>query len=371
MDQISSEKVKHRRIYDTLHRSILHGDYQNGQRIPTENELAEQFSTSRPTVARALAKLQQEGLIERRAGSGTYIRYVDKSKRLLTFGLLIPGLGETEIFEPICGHMTRTADEDGFRLIWSGSMYESAEDRRRHIKNMAQRYVREKADGVFFAPIELTTENDTINTRIVRLFDEAGIPVVLMDRDVATFPSRSKYDLVGVDNVRIGYVMTQHLIEHGCTNLRFVVRPNSAPTVGLRIMGYMQALREAGLGTDLRSSNTVNTGDVEDRDFLQGLVHGNESIGIVCANDTTAARLMHHISELGYEIPGQIRVVGVDDVKYAKYLRVPLTTYRQPLKDIATVAIEMMLSKVADSSRSTRTVYMDGELVVRRSCGCP
>ena len=367
MDQLQNEKIKHRRIYETLHSSILRGDYQNGQRIPTENKLAEQFSTSRPTVGRALARLQREGLIERRSGSGTYVRYVNKRQRLLTFGLLIPGLGETEIFEPICGHMTRTAEEDGFRLIWSGSMSESAEDRRSHIKQLAQKYVREKVNGIFFAPLELTTEKDTINTRIVGLFDEAGIPVVLMDRDITSFPSRSKYDLVGVDNVRIGYVTTQHLIEHGCTNLRFVARPYSAPTVKLRIMGYMEAMREAGL----EPSSVVNIGNVEDRGFLQGLVHGKESIGVVCANDTTAARLMHHLSEMGYEIPKQVRVVGVDDVKYAKYLRVPLTTYRQPLKDIATVAIEMMLSKVTNPSALARTVYMDGELVVRRSCGCP
>ncbi len=370
MDTTSTEKVKHRRIYETLCQKILQGDYQSGERIPTENDLAAQFAASRPTVARALARLQKEGYIERRPGSGTYVRYVDKTQRTLSFGLLIPGLGETEIFEPICGHMAHKAEEGGFRLIWSGSMSENAEDRRRHIEHLAQRYVREKLDGVFFAPLEFASEKDTINMRIVGLFDEAGISVVLMDRDVASFPSRSKYDLVAVDNVRIGYMMTEHLIEHGCTSLRFVAKPYSAPTVDLRITGFMEALRKARLKPGLNGANAVNIGDLEDGAFLRGLLHGEKPVGIVCANDTTAARLIHHLSEMGYNIPGQIRVVGIDDVKYAKYLRVPLTTYRQPLKDIAAVAIDMMLSRVANPKGPSRTVYLDGEMVIRRSCGC-
>jgi len=371
MEKMSTEKIKHRRIYETLYQSILRGDYQNGERIPTENELAEQFSTSRPTVARALARLQKAGFIERRAGSGTYVRYVDKSQRTLSFGLLIPGLGETEIFEPICGHMAHKAEEDGFRLIWSGSMSENAEERRTHIENLARRYVREKLDGVFFAPLELTTEKDTLNSRLVQLFEEANIPVVLMDRDVVSFPARSKYDLVGVDNVRIGYIMAEHLIEHGCGTLKFVAKPYSAPTVNLRITGFMEALRKAGQKPEPNGANAVNIGNVEDRSFLRGLLHEEKSVGIVCANDTTAARLMHHLSEMGCDIPRQVRVVGIDDVKYAKFLRVPLTTYRQPLTDIAAVAIETMLSRVADPKTPPRTVYLNGELVVRKSCGCP
>jgi DNA-binding LacI/PurR family transcriptional regulator len=192
-----------------------------------------------------------------------------------------------------------------------------------------------------------------------------------MDRDMAPFPSRSKYDLVGVDNLHIGYVMTQHLIDHGCVDLRFVTRPLSAPTVRLRGMGYEEALRGAGLKPKPDGANTINVGNVEDIEFLRQIVHGKEPIGLVCENDTTAARVMHHLCEMGYDIPGQVRVVGIDDVKYAKFLRVPLTTYRQPLRDIAAVAIEMMLSRVSNPKTAPHTVHLDGQLVVRRSCGCP
>lgn len=370
MDQVSNEKIKYRFIYEALRQNILRGVYQDGQRIPTENELAKEFSTSRPTVARALARLRKEGYLERRAGSGTYVRYTNNSKGILSFGLMIPGLGESEIFEPICAHMAQRTEEDAFRLIWSGSISENADDRRSHIETLARSYIQQKLDGVFFVPLELTTEKDTVNIRIVELLGKANIPIVLLDRDVTTFPVRSKYDLVGVDDVRIGYLMTQHLIDHGCTNLRFVARPYSAPTVQLRIMGHMGALHEAGLTSDPNNRDTIRIGNVEDHDFLRGLIPGEKSVGLVCANDATAARVMHHLAEMGYDIPGQVRIVGVDDVKYAKFLRVPLTTYRQPTKDIATAAIKLMLSRVIDAKAPAQTIHLDGELVVRKSCGC-
>ena len=103
-------------------------------------------------------------------------------------------------------------------------MQEDAEMRRQHTKQLAIRYIKQKdINGVFFTPLELTSEKDMINSNIVQLFDEAGIPVVLMDRDIVSFPSRSKYDLVGVDNFRVAFILTRHLLEQGCKKIMFNV----------------------------------------------------------------------------------------------------------------------------------------------------
>jgi len=73
-------------------------------RLPSESELVKAFGASRPTVNRALRELQLAGLIDRRAGSGSYVR-ADAGAHGYVFGLLIPELGRTEIFEPICRGM--------------------------------------------------------------------------------------------------------------------------------------------------------------------------------------------------------------------------------------------------------------------------
>src|SRR5205823_14630528 len=99
---VPSELVlsKHERVRQTLADAIASGQYEPGQRLPSESELVKTFGASRPTVTRALRELQLTGIIERRAGSGGYVK-VDVAARGYTFGLVIPELGRTEIFEPM------------------------------------------------------------------------------------------------------------------------------------------------------------------------------------------------------------------------------------------------------------------------------
>jgi len=89
----------------------------------------------------------------------------------------------------------------------------------------------------------------------------------------------------------------------------------------------------------------------------------------VCANDHTAGNLMHTLLALGKRIPDDIRIVGIDDVKYARLLPVPLTTLHQPCRDIGRIALTVMLDRIANPDLPPRDVLLGCELVVRKSCG--
>ena len=91
---------KYQQVYSALRRDIQSGRLGKGDRLPSEAELVRLFGASRITVGRAVRDLQAAGLVERRAGAGTFVRAPQRATGL-SFGLLIPDLGETEIFEPI------------------------------------------------------------------------------------------------------------------------------------------------------------------------------------------------------------------------------------------------------------------------------
>jgi LacI family transcriptional regulator len=74
VNALEAESPKHRQVSHALRVAIVAGRYAPGARLPSEPQLVRQFGVSRPTVARALLDLHNEGLIERRAGSGTYVR---------------------------------------------------------------------------------------------------------------------------------------------------------------------------------------------------------------------------------------------------------------------------------------------------------
>jgi GntR family transcriptional regulator, arabinose operon transcriptional repressor len=78
---------------------------------------------------------------------------------------------------------------------------------------------------------------------------------------------------------------------------------------------------------------------------------------------------MHTLLRQGHRIPDTIRVVGIDDAEAASLLPVPLTTLRQPSRQIGEAALAAMLERIERSDLPTRDILLHCELVVRKSCG--
>ena len=234
------------------------------------------------------------------------------------------------------------------------------------VEELCAQFIERKVSGVFFAPLELTDAKDDINRRVAHTIDVAGIPIVLIDRDLCPFPQRSKFDLVGIDNRRAGYVLTEHLLKLGLRRIGFFGRPNSAPTLDDRVAGYREALQQYGAPSKARF---VTWGDPSDRTLVQQLLADIQPEAFVCGNDRTAAVLMQTLTALGVPIPENVRIVGVDNVRWANLLPVPLTTLCQPCREIGAVAVQTMLTRMADPSLPARTIHLDAQLIVRKSCG--
>ena len=356
---------KHRQVYAALWRDIQSGRLKRGDRLPSEAELVRSFGASRITVGRAVRDLQRDGFVERRAGSGTYVKLPYAPPRALSFGLLIPELGETEIFEPVCQGMMASPLAHKHALVWGSPSgpYSSAADRAWQI---CKQYIQRRVAGVFFAPLELVAGQDDVNRRIGDALDHAGIPIVLLDRTITPYPQRGPYDLVGIDNRRAGHSVTEHLIRLGSKRVAFVGMPHAAATVDAREAGYREALYGATLDVDralIRRLDPASTTDVT------AFMNAARPDAIVSANDRTAGTLMQTLLRLGYAIPRDVRMVGIDDVEFASLLPVPLTTLRQPTREIGDAALGAMLQRVARKDLPARDILLDFRLIVRESCG--
>lgn len=361
---------KHRKISAWLETEITAGKYGPNARLPSELQLVKQFNVSRPTVARALRDLETKGLIERRAGSGTYLKKNngERSSGTRALGLLVPGLSSTEIFHIICGEIASLARVHEYALLWGGSTNprQDSDASLKHAEEICKQFIERKISGVFFGPAELQPEQEEANTRLAESLREAGIPVVLIDRDLTPFPQRSDFDLVGIDNLAGGYMVAEHLIKLGCRRLLFVCRPFSACTVNARIAGVREAMVQHRLELD---TYWVREGDPKDLKFVRSLVSGRMVDAIICANDDTAAVLIRTMEQQGIRAPRDIRVVGFDDVKYATLVSVPLTTIHQPCREIATVAFQTMLRRLSEPTLPVQCINLSPHLVVRESCG--
>lgn len=354
---------KYRQIYNALQGEIAAGEFTSGQRLPSEAQLVKAFAASRITVGRALRDLQQAGLVERRAGSGTYVLGTHTGQSF-SFGLLIPDLGETEILEPICAGLTSTPAARAHAVIWGG-VTGSVEDKGEIAWERCGQYIERRVAGVFFAPLELTPGKDAINARITAALKKAGIPIVLLDRPVQPYGLREEHDLVGIDNRRAGYRITEHLLRLGSRRVAFASLAHAASTVDARRAGYREALHRYGVPVEDTLTLRLDPGDADIRSFMDL----GRPDAIVCANDRSAGIVMQAILSLGYAIPGDVRIVGIDDVQYASLLPVPLTTLRQPCREIGVAAMAAMLDRVARPELPPRDIFLHPSLIVRKSCG--
>jgi DNA-binding LacI/PurR family transcriptional regulator len=355
---------KYRQVFENLSREILSGKYQPGQKFPSEAALVQQFRTSRITIGRAMRELAQRGLVERIAGSGTYVRQPHAAGGLL-FGLLIPGLGQTEIFEPICQGIAGAPQAAGHALLWGHAEAETSNAEERALE-LCNQFVARRVAGVFFAPLEMVAKARETNLSIVVRLETARIPIVLLDRCVMPYPERSRHDLVGIDNRRAAYMATEHLLRMGARRVTFLAHPGAAPTVDARAAGFRETLLAHGwhLKNGLVHHVAMNAESV--LPLLKGHKPGD---GFVCANDRTAGELMRVLLASGYRIPEDVRIVGIDDVEYASLLPVPLTTVHQPCREIGEAAMGAMLARIERPGMLARDILLDCRLVVRESSG--
>lgn len=355
------KKPKYLRIHDELKILIRNQQYAPGDLLPTEAQLCKKYGTSRPTIAKALNLLARDELIERKAGFGT--RVLAPGRAAISVGLLIPRLHETEIFEPICASITEAAAGLNMQIIRPSEL-SLPQTRAQMAEPLTEQFINAGVHGVFFTPIEHIPDSESFNLNILQRLTQAGIRVVLLDRDVFAWPQRTPFDLVGIDNIEAGYITAGHLINNGCKKLAFVSEENPAMTVQQRRIGSREALIQSGetakdlLDIEFLSQNPAKTA----RDLLE-----SKADGVICSNDATAAPLLRALLDQKVDIPGTLQVCGFDDVKYASLLSVPLTSYRQPCSDIGKVAAKVMLNRIQSPDSPARRITLKGELIIRHS----
>lgn len=369
----ASNPAKYAAIFRELQQQILTGKYSPGERIPSEAALVNRYKVSRPTVSRALRELELLGLVERKAGSGSFVRNKlqpdGEPATIPKLGVLIPWLDEIVVFETITSHLASLALNHSYPLIWGGqhgSAPRAGNPEPEATLQLCRQLIERRVTGVFFAPFEWLENREEINQRIINELTRSGATVVLLDRDICNFPFRSNLDLIGMDNFAAGYMMAEHLIKLGCRRICFFALPLSASAVEARVAGVRDALLKYGIYPE---ADWILAGDPEDPAIADALMRDNRWDACICSNDRKAAQILQNLIRKGVRIPHDIRLAGFDNVSYATLVGVPLTTIHQPCDEIATLAFEAMLRRMNNPLTPACSFIATPRLVVRESCG--
>lgn len=193
-----------------------------------------------------------------------------------------------------------------------------------------------------------------------------GFPVVLLGQ----LPDLS-LPWVDVDNVNGAKKAVDHLIRLGHRRIGMITNaPPQYTGSAQRLEGYRRALHEGGLPED---ENLVRYGDFTEE---SGYAAMGELLdlptcptAVFVASDLVAFGALAAIRERGMAIPGDIAVVGFDDVRLARYINPPLTTVRLPAYELGAGAVDMLIRMINGEEVSEPHVLLETELVIRESCG--
>ncbi|MEN9887191.1 MAG: HTH-type transcriptional repressor CytR [Pseudomonadota bacterium] len=188
-----------------------------------------------------------------------------------------------------------------------------------------------------------------------------GLPLVVWG---AVLPD-AMYRAVGSDNILGGYLATRHLIEQGCQSIAFVGDTHH-PEGRLRHQGYAKAISEAGHAVDPLLFHPFLFGEEGTREAVARWIDsGHVFDGVFAASDIAAVNVISALSSRGLDVPGQVKVVGYDDIPMASYVHPSLTTIRQPTDVAGQALVELLFEALQGQPR--RSVVLSTELVVRES----
>ena len=196
-----------------------------------------------------------------------------------------------------------------------------------------------------------------------------GVGVVLLDRR-SPFPELSS---VAVDDVEGARQAVEHLLRLGHRRVGFVNGPPTIQQCVDRRAGALRALEEAGLGAAALVEVTVDelntTGGEAGAAAL--LEVAQPPTAVFCVNDVTAMGVIRRLRAAGLDVPGDVAVVGYDDVAFAAMLATPLTSVRQPMRRLGETAADLLLRSRGADAGHAQQVEFTPELVVRASAGPP
>jgi LacI family transcriptional regulator len=283
-----------------------------------------------------------------------------RTRRSNTIGVLIPDLNNP-LFPPMVRGLEDRLTAAGYVALLGNTDGDTGKEQA-IFEQMRARHV----DGFVLATAHA---HDPVLAEAA----QAGLAVVLMNR---TDPEHD-FSSVSVDNEQGMQMSVAHLVALGHTRIAHIAGPAQVSTGEGRRRGYNEGLKAADLDPDeelvvAATGFTVEEGVRCCRELLARRGSGQASFtAIAVANDMLAVGCFTALDEAGLDCPGDLSLVGFNDMPFVDRLRPPLTTIRFPHYQLGTEAAELLLARVDHADAPFQVRYLDPELVIRGSTAAP
>ena len=275
-----------------------------------------------------------------------------KVKHTRTFGMLVT-TSTNPFFGEVMKGVERRCYEKGYNLI----LCNTEGDEERMLSNL-DTLLQKRVDGLLL----MSSEAEGMK------FDLFGrhkpVPVVVMDWGPIDFSC----DKIQDNSHHGGYLATRHLIEQGHKQIGCLTGPLDKLSAQQRLSGFVQAMEEAGLEIN---KDWITSGKFEceggEKAFNVIYERGPLPTAMFVCNDMMAMGVINAAHKKGVSVPGELSIVGYDDIKLAKYITPSLTTIHQPKHRLGQQAVDTLLDRIETKREDSRMIQLEPTLVERDS----
>lgn len=362
----SSSLPLHLQLLDELRHNIKNGVLQPHDRLPGEWELVESLEISRATIQKAWQAAQDEGLIYRIAGKGTFVAPPAPVSGRGVVGVLLPEYRGTFAVNLLNG-LERVLRKSGFRVQLASTDRDLAEE-----SMLLQNLLNDNASGCIMVPARAESSAS-------RWIGEAAqrMPIVLMDRPIngMVLPCVCSHHYEG------GVQAMEHLIGLGHRRILFVSRPHlDLWSVSERYRAYQDVLRREnaepmqpcliGAARELSSYETYAELDLAEFSPLLEILSRAENerpTAIFAVNDWIAVKVQQALNAAERRVPEDVSLIGFDDLDIAQFQDPPLTTIAQNGFLIGTEAARRLITCIEGEASESIFTLIPTRLVQRSS----
>ena len=326
----------------------------------TLKDIGKEVGVSATTVSRALnnkpdisyqVKQKIKEVAQRLGYSPNALARSLKAKKTSSIGVLIADIADP-FFAPIVKGIENTARQMGYSIILcdTGEEYEQE-------KLALQMMLEKRVDGLLITPSQ-TEYGDILELK------RKKVPFVLLGRHFDLVES----DYVITDEIKGAFSATDYLIKKGHKKILFINGPDYISSAKERLVGYKRALQEHAI---LFDKFLVKEGALKMEDgyriMKQTLSAGIKFTAVFAYCDFVVLGIMQALEEAKLKIPEDIAIVGYDDVVFARFLQVPLTTVHIPKYELGKEAMKLLKKKIDEEILEPQAVILETKLVIRKS----
>jgi LacI family transcriptional regulator len=329
----------------------------------TINDVARFAGVSRATVSRVLnnqAYVADDVRTRVQAAMDTLGYHPSRTARRMRamssdlVGLIIPDIQNT-LFQALVRGVEDAAYAQNMNVVLCNT--DDIPDKQKVYVRLMQA---EQAAGLIVVP---THPNDGAMLEPVR---NAGIPIILLDRDVNNFEA----DSIRVDNVRGALLAARHLITLGYQRIALIAGTQYLTPGRERLQGFYDAMHERGIEIDQALVKVGNFKIENGYELALELMNAAAPPdAIFASNNLMTLGALRALHELGLRVPQDVALVGFDDMPWAEDLNPPLTAVSQPGYEIGQQAVQLLLKRIERPDAPFSRVILQPKLIVRQSCG--